>query len=405
MKYPYKKQMKMLLILFFLLTATQITVAQIPGTPYGLTALSPATIPAGAGSFAGRTCFDVALVNNGGACGNLSSRQSETLTANGSRADFSNTLTRNQTYAFTPSGTVSNVRFYVVEAGAYAGQIIESISGGNSGNNISSAVSCNIVYKSDLNGKASGKTNANALTVDIYAVYNDNAAGTGTDKQIKLNAIIKDCACCGAYTTSGNWLTFMCYNLGADPTLTTPDQIKNAPTSQTYGHYYQWGKKLAWPTAGSVSGWNSGSNTVVDGAGFNYDRAAWFSGSGKTAADPCPAGYRMPTRAHWNSIFSPDTNYGESKALENATANTWVWSSTTPTTGLQIGQSLFLPAAGRRGAVSGSLDRVKEVAWYWTAEPHTVQDDWRAVSATTATYYIVGPIDGANACPLRCVAP
>ncbi|MDR1763855.1 MAG: PKD domain-containing protein [Dysgonamonadaceae bacterium] len=71
----------------------------------------PATLPTGTGSFAGRTCFDVAQTNDGGDCGALASRQAETLSANGARADFSQTITNTQTYTFTPSGTVSNVRF------------------------------------------------------------------------------------------------------------------------------------------------------------------------------------------------------------------------------------------------------------------------------------------------------
>ena len=156
--------MKKLGILFFFLPVAISASAQFPGTPYGLiakrqvsTPTQPPTLPAGSGTFAGRICFDVAQMNDGGACGSLTTRQSEVLSANGIRADFSDDITRIQTYTFTPSGTVSNVRFQAVEAGAYAGQIIQNISGGNSGNNISTLVSCTVTYKSNLNGKASGK--------------------------------------------------------------------------------------------------------------------------------------------------------------------------------------------------------------------------------------------------------
>jgi uncharacterized protein (TIGR02145 family) len=329
---------------------------------------NPEGFQTGSGSFAGRTCFDVAQANNGGECGTLSYRQGETLTANGSLANFSNTVTRNQTYTFTPSSTVSNVRFYAVEAGAYNGQIIESVTGGNPNNNISSAVSCNIVYKSDLNGRASGKNNANALTVNIYVVYNDNATNTGTDKQLKLTASIKDCACCGALTTGGAWLSFMCYNLGADATLATPDQIKGAQPSKTYGNFYQWGKNKGWSSSGAISGWATGNNTNVSAAGGNSNNAAWGSGGNKGSADPCPTGWRVPSNAQWKSIFSNSVSDGQNYNNGSATVNTWTWSNNT-TNGLQIGRLLFLPGAGHRTGSNGGLFTQGVRGNYWTNTP------------------------------------
>jgi hypothetical protein len=307
--------------------------------------MNPGLIPAGSGSFAGRTCFDVAQVNDAGECGNLTSRQNETLAANGSRADFSNALTRNQTYTFTPSGTVSNVRFYAVESEAYTGQIIDNLTGGNPGNNITSStpVTCNITYRADLNSLAEGKTNTDALTVDIYVVYNDKGDGTGEFKKLKLTAMIKDCACCGAKTVDGGWLNFMCYNLGADPTLTTPEQIRNAPTAKTWGNLYQWGKRKPWPATGTATGWSANLNTNPDQPGGNSDLNAWGAAGGKTVADPCPAGWRVPSRPELFSLWGN----GTPTTWAAATANIWQRVAGT-TVILQIGNSLALPYTSHR---------------------------------------------------------
>jgi hypothetical protein len=312
MKYSYKQEMKKLLTLFFLLSATFVVVAQVPGTPYGLATLSPATIPDGTGSFAGRTCFDVAKENNTGECDNLSIREEETLAAKGSRADFSNTLTRNQTYTFTPWSTVSNVRFYAVEAGSYSGQIVGNIAGGNSGNNISSAVTCSITYKDNLNNLASGKTNANALTVDIYVVYNDDPNNTGMDRKLKLTAKIKDCACCGAYSGTGVWLHFMCHNLGPEVNLTNYDQYQAVSSGNLEGLYFQWGKPRAWPTSGVVADWSSALNNVINAPGGNSSATAWGFGGGKTRFDPCPVGWRVTTLEQFMDIFASNPVSGGS---------------------------------------------------------------------------------------------
>ena len=301
MKYLYKKNKKKLLMLFFLLPAALPAAAQVPGAPYGLTALSTA------GSFLGRTCFDVARVNDDSESGSLTSRRSETLAADGTRADFSNSLTRIQTYTFTPSGTVSNVRFYFVEASPYEGLIIEDITGGNPGNQITSAtpVTCTVVYKSDLNDRASGRKNANALSVGIYAVYNDHGYGLCTDKSVKLTVRISDCACCGAFTADGSWLAFMCYNVGADTTLITPDQTLAAAEVRTHGYLYQWGKRKPWPATGTgtISGWSSEGNEDLDGSGYNNNKDAWGRQGAKTVADPCPDPWRVPSQHLWQELI------------------------------------------------------------------------------------------------------
>ncbi len=142
--------------------------------------------PVGSGTLLGKTCFDLALSNdNAGSCGALSTRTAY-------QANFTLVGTNTQTYTFTPSGTVSNVRFMYVNTN---GDVITAISGGNSGNNITAAVTATVNFNTNLNTLALGLTSTNALKADIYVIYNDGATNNGTDRQIKITTNVKDCLC------------------------------------------------------------------------------------------------------------------------------------------------------------------------------------------------------------------
>ncbi|MDP5201172.1 hypothetical protein [Flavobacterium sp. DG2-3] len=240
-------------------------------------AQNPASIPTGTGSLSGKTCFDIAESNDGVSCGALASRLSN-------KSDFNLTATNTQTYMFTPSGTVSKVRFVYVES--YSGHIVQSLTptvDKSQATNVTGAQTAVLVYKSTLSsgsagtGDAKGKDATSALSVDIYAIYNDNASGTGTDKTVKLTAKIKDCACCGALISATKWKEFMCHNLGADQSL---DPF--TPVPGLLGDNYSQGAKT--PTATYVS-------------------RGWYDTTGaKTASDPCPDGYRVPTYEEWDGV-------------------------------------------------------------------------------------------------------
>ena len=340
MKYLYKKHKKLLLMLLFLLSMTYPAVAQVPGTPYGMTAVNQVTFLPGSGTLGGRTCFDVAQINDGAGSGSLSHRQAHTVADIGGRADFTTSTTRIQTYKFIASGTVSNVRLSYVEADAYQGQIIESISGGNPGNNISptDTVTCTVVYQSDLNTKAAGKTRDNALTVDIYAAYNDSPDGTGTDRAVKLTAMIRDWACCGAYTYHGTWLEFMCYNLGADETLSTPGHYEESSFESAAGALFYWGKPAAYPFDRSGSAWTWIGNNDLNAPGYNTDTLAWAHNGTKTQADPCPNGWRIPSLTQWRALCDDKWNNGS--GITRCYANRWTLRRATPRQWYTIGYDL-----------------------------------------------------------------
>ena len=315
--------------------------------------------PVGTGSLTGRTCFDVVEVFVSNECGTISSRESQ-------KANFLQTATNTQTYTFTPTGTVSNVRFvYVNKDGK---QVIRSLTGGNSGNNISAPVTATAVYYNNLNTTARGLSRDAALVADIYVIYNDGASNNGTDRQLKLTARVQDCACCGAYIAPNVWKNFMCYNLGSTGEAQGVDP--HAGDSRNHGAKYQWGINEPFSKVISGSSYLFGLSQAVDqsqsGAFVsNWNRANVPSGSqwlqnAKGTTDPCPAGFRVPTRTEWQGVI--DNNTATYTGLASANSYSRVLHF-----GTAGGYTLSLPVAGMRpGATWGDRYGLGFYAFYWS---------------------------------------
>ncbi|WP_264538191.1 hypothetical protein [Flavobacterium sp. N1736] len=281
------------------------------------TQVSPDTIPPGSGTLNGRTCFDIAESNDNATCGTLVSRTSN-------KANFALSTVNTQVYTFTPYGAVSKVRFMYVES--LTGNIVQSMtaSGKEDALNVSGAVTTTLIYKSTLSsggaagtGAAYGKTDASALSVTIYAVYNNKADGSGTDVQVKLKASIKDCSCCGAMISPTVWKNFLCHNLGADVSL---DPFVGA--LGILGNYYQYGLKE--PRA----------NIFDYLAPVGSIDSTWGANGIKTSTDPCPTGFRVPTVNEWKGVLD-----------NNSSSRVGSGSASTYDKGVKIG-SLFLPLVG-----------------------------------------------------------
>jgi len=321
--------------------------------------------PTGAGALAGTTCFDVAISNdNANGCGALSGRTAQ-------KANFTQSATNTQTYTFTPSGTVSNVRFVYINTN---GTAITALTGGNSGNNISTAVTATVTYASTLNTAATGLTNSNAITSDIYVVYNNGATNNGTDVQIKITASIKDCACCGAFVAAGVYKSFLCHNLGADTSLDP-----NVPVVGIQGAYIQWGRRgpnttgdarVDWQTAANTSNFGAAPNATNANAdviaGWSTTAAADYSwrtvGGAKTANDPCPAGYRVPTQAEWTGV----NTYNTASRTGIFTSADYYGSAIHfgPNASTKL---LTLPVTGSRTNIYGAISSRGYYGFYWSS--------------------------------------
>jgi len=147
----------------------------------------------------------------------------------------------------------------------------------------------------------------------------------------------------------GNPQGWMRHNLGADTNL-DPD----VPVQAINGDYYQWGRPIAvataYTSASFIPGWSDTS--AADGS--------WADES-KTSNDPCPSGFRVPTRQQWQNLLDnttpsnvgtftgSSTNFGAAKVF---------------TAG---GKKLTLPAAGQRGSMDGLLFYRSRLGSYWSS--------------------------------------
>ena len=165
-----------------------------------------------------------------------------------------------------------------------------------------------------------------------------------------------------------------------------------AAKPEDYGMFYQWDIKKGWsattPGDGvAVPGWNTTASTAPAG------------GSWSTSNDPCPTGWRVPTKDEQESLLE----FGKV---------THVWTSDYKNSGIAgytltddaTGASIFLPAAGRRDFGDGTLYGQGFYGYYWSGSSPLASSTWN-LNFSSGIGFAQDIYSRSNGFSVRCVRP
>jgi uncharacterized protein (TIGR02145 family) len=168
----------------------------------------------------------------------------------------------------------------------------------------------------------------------------------------------------------------MCHNLASANTSADPF----TPSWEINGGYWQWGRKgpdaSQWLDTNTTefahgpTGPGAGEANEAAIAGWNLTVApsgAWSDAS-KTADDPCPAGFRVPSIAQWDAVLANN--------IESAVGTDWTASATNYSTGRSFGSALMLPAAGSRLTANGMVLFRGSGGYYWSSTEYISVNAW-----------------------------
>ena len=127
-----------------------------------------------------------------------------------------------------------------------------------------------------------------------------------------------------------------------------------AATPESAGMFYQWNRKKAW------SATEPGLDIAI-GADGGWDETVPAGTTWEKVNDPCPKGWRVPTKEELQSLLDKSKVTNESTTQSGVTGNVF--------TDIATGNTLFMPAIGFRRD-DGTLRNVGVASCYWSSTAH-----------------------------------
>ncbi|GEM_PF-3891823 len=250
-----------------------------------------------------------------------------------------------------------------------------------------------------------------SIAISVSGTPSTGWAGKAFDIPVTLfgwDLTVRVSTGCGAYTgdklkvdanlNAIHWLQFQCYNLGVTDTTLDPF----TPAQGIHGAKYRFG--AAQPSYSMAD--DQSNSEVIPGWTFNNttEFPLQEAGNWSSSNNPCPTGWRLPTRAEWKQVIERG-NGSNNNSIFFENPSSWDNSDTDYTNGLHVGPQLFLPAAGMRVANNGKLYDRGSHGYYWSS----MQDSSTHGSYLCFTYPILlsvfmGSNFLASGYSVRCVA-
>ena len=324
------------------------------------------------GGFVGRTYFDIAFSNLSGRCGDLGTGSRQAPYTHGFRPCFT------EVYSFVGNGDILNLTFGFENLIGSVPVILNIAQTGNS---------VTVFFNPALADAVQHRHRSTAYQAVLFAAF--DVPGQG-QQQYTFHIRVADCAPCGAYVGADEWREFMCHNLGADTNL-----HPFTPHRDLHGHMFRWG--LAEPAMmaaenilfdHSPPNWASAAAAPMGAADWDMENA-----------NPCPEGFRVPKASEWQGVIVHNPAPVRMGSLVGGTANF--------TSGIRVGDALFLPAAGNRISSHGGTTNRGSHVGLWSSTStigHTNVAHTLTFSTTGSAFLLESNTHRNTGMPIRCIA-